>query len=256
MSFHPEPPALHLHPLPGLHPMLETLGYAAAFAVYRWLRGRQRDVLDERQRWNILAAAAVGALIGSRLLGILEQLPRLHPWTWRVLLIPGGKTIVGALLGGWLLVEIAKRVVRIRNRTGDLFAIPLCVGIAVGRVGCFVAGIADDTYGKATSLPWAVDFGDGVGRHPTQIYEIVFLAGLAGVLFWMSRRPHREGSLFRVFLAAYLGFRFCVDFWKPQPVVGGLNWIQWGCVAGLVMLTSGAIGRMLAARRREVIVDA
>jgi prolipoprotein diacylglyceryltransferase len=75
-------------------------------------------------------------------------------------------------------------------------------------------------------------------------------------LYWMSRRPHREGSLFRVFLAAYLGFRFCVDFWKPQPVVGGLNWIQWGCVAGLVMLTSGAIGRMLAARRREVIVDA
>ncbi len=48
-----------------------------------------------------------------------------------------------------------KRIAGIRSRTGDLFAVPLCVGIAIGRIGCFLAGLADDTYGKPTSLPWA-----------------------------------------------------------------------------------------------------
>jgi len=202
------------------------------------LRGRSGDFLTDDRRWLIIAATALGALAGSRVLGLLEQAPRIG-WHWGALLQPGGKTIVGGLLGGWLAVEIAKLVLGIRSRTGDLFAVPLCVGIALGRVGCFVAGLADDTYGTATTLPWGVDFGDGVRRHPTQLYEIVFLAALAGVLVWMGRRPHRNGALFRVFMGSYLGWRLVVDFIKPQPLVGGLNMIQWACVAGLVTVGVG-----------------
>jgi len=240
-----------IHPLPALHPVFETLAYAAAFVVYRRARSREQDPLSDAQRWNILAAAAVGALIGSRLLGVLEQAPRLHPFTWRAFLMPGGKTIVGALLGGWLLVEIAKRLMSILSRTGDLFAIPLCLGIAVGRIGCFLAGIADDTFGKPTSLPWGVDFGDGLARHPTQIYEILFLLGLAFVLQQRRRRPHAEGGLFRIFMAAYLVFRFCVDFLKPQPLVFGLNLIQWACLAGLLAIAFNPVDRLFSSPRQQ-----
>lgn len=146
--------------------MFETLAYAAGYAVFRWERARRGDVLAEPQRWTVLAAAAVGALVGSRLLGLAEQWPTvLKAWHARQLLAlvlsPGGKTIVGGLLGAWIGVEVVKALSGIHRRTGDLFALPLCVGIAIGRIGCFVAGLADDTYGKATSLPWAVDFGDG-----------------------------------------------------------------------------------------------
>ncbi len=106
----------------------------------------------------------------------------------------------------------------------------------MGRIGCFLAGLADDTYGKPTSLPWAVDFGDGIGRHPTQIYEILFLALVA---FLVSvKRERREGARFRVFLAGYLGWRVAVDFLKPQPLVLGLNLIQWSALAGLVVLAA------------------
>ncbi len=250
-------PQMHytLHPLPALHPVFETLAYIAAFAVYRRARRREQDPLDDHQRWNILAAAAVGALIGSRLLGVFEQAPRLRPFTWQAFLTPGGKTIVGALLGGWLMVEMAKRLMRIRSRTGDLFAVPLCIGIAVGRVGCFLAGIADDTFGKPTSLPWGVDFGDGVARHPTQIYEFVFLLALTFVLRQLSRRPHAEGSLFRIFMAAYLAFRFCIDFLKPQPLMYGLNLIQWACLAGLCALAWQPLNAWMA-RERAVVADA
>jgi prolipoprotein diacylglyceryltransferase len=200
------------------------------------MRAQRGDVIGEPQRWTVIAAAAVGALVGSRLLGLAEQWPTvmtaLHEGHWLALFFsPGGKTIVGGLLGGWAGVEIVKRISGIRSRTGDLFAVPLCIGIAIGRVGCFLAGLADDTYGNPTHLPWAADFGDGVPRHPAQLYEIVFLAALATVL----SRPGlwREGARFRVFMAGYLAWRVAIDFLKPQPLVGGMNLIQWACVLGL-----------------------
>jgi prolipoprotein diacylglyceryltransferase len=232
---------LKLPVYPALHPVFESLGYFSGFTVYRWLRSRFGDALSTEQRWPIIAAAAVGALVGSRVLGLAEQWPRLHGELWRRLLLPGGKTIVGGLLGGWLAVEIVKRLSGVRRRTGDLFAVPLCVGIAVGRVGCLLAGLADDTYGTPTKLPWAVDFGDGVGRHPTQGYEILFLLALGIFLCWRMGLPHREGSLFRIFLGSYLGWRLLIDFLKPQPLVWGMDLIQWACVAALLALAAGEI---------------
>jgi len=220
---------------PELHPVLEASGYVGGYLAFRWERKRSGDALNEEHRWAVIAAAAVGALVGSRALGLLEQAPQmgLHWGDW---LQPGGKTIVGGLLGGWLAVELLKLVMRVRSRTGDLFAVPLCVGIAIGRLGCFFAGLADDTYGVATKLPWGVDFGDGVRRHPTQLYEFLFLAVLAVVLWRWQKRPHAEGQIFRGFLAAYFAWRLLIDFIKPQPHIAGMNVIQWACVAGLVTL--------------------
>ncbi len=225
---------------PALHPLFEALAYASGYALYRAQRERRGDVVSTSARWNVIAAAALGALIGSRLLGLLSQGPRVS-WSWRLLMQPGGKTIVGGLLGGWLAVELVKSVTGVRSRTGDLFALPLCVGIAVGRVGCLLAGLPDDTYGKPTSLPWGVDFGDGIARHPTQAYEILFLV-LLGMFIWrLGKSPHREGFLFRVFLASYLAWRFAIDFLKPEPVVYGLQLIQWAALAGLLLLSVTAL---------------
>nr|WP_124849326.1 prolipoprotein diacylglyceryl transferase family protein [Acidipila sp. EB88] len=170
---------LRLGSHPAWHPLFETLGYLLGFAAYKKARSSEGDVLDEQQRWSVTAAAAVGALFGSRLLGFFEQAPRLHLALPRLLLPGSGKTIVGGLLGGWVSVELAKKRLGINLRTGDLFALPLCLGIGAGRVGCLLAGLADDTYGMPTTQPWGVDFGDGVARHPTQAYEIVFLCLLA-----------------------------------------------------------------------------
>jgi prolipoprotein diacylglyceryltransferase len=225
---------------PEFHPLLEALGYAGGFALYRQARLRSGDLLTEQRRWYVIAAAAVGALLGSRILGVLEQAPRigLH---WQSFLAPGGKTIVGGLLGGWLVVEIVKLVTGVRSRTGDIFAVPLCVGIAIGRIGCFFAGLADDTYGRPTSLPWGVDFGDGIPRHPTQLYEFLFLTLLAWLLWKFNTHPHRNGRTFRLFMAAYLTWRLLIDFLKPQPLLSGLNLIQWACIAGLLALGIGEV---------------
>jgi phosphatidylglycerol---prolipoprotein diacylglyceryl transferase len=226
-------PDVTLSPHPVLHPIFETLGYALAYVMFRRNCARDGNMIEEDQRWLIIATAAIGALVGSRMLGLTEQVFRLHI-TWGTFLLPGGRTTVGGLLGGWIALGLIKRLRDIRGRAGDLFAVPLCLGIAIGRVGCFLAGPVDGTYGAATSLPWGVNFGDGVLRHPTQLYEILFLSALGFILQRYNEKPHPEGAAFRLFLVAYLSWRLVIDFLKPQPLIYGLNLIQWACIAGIV----------------------
>jgi prolipoprotein diacylglyceryltransferase len=235
---------------PALHTLFEVLAYVVGYLLYSRSRRQSGDFLPDEQRWIIIAAAAIGALLGSRILGILEQAPRIAI-TWRTFLQPGGKTIVGGLLGGWIAVELTKRIRGIHSRTGDLFAIPLCIGIAIGRIGCLLAGLADDTYGTPTSLPWAIDFGDGIPRHPTQLYEILFLIILAAILHRYNQRPRPEGATFRLFLFAYLAWRLLIDFIKPQPLIYGLNLIQWACLAGLLALLHDVM-RLLSFNKQTI----
>jgi prolipoprotein diacylglyceryltransferase len=223
---------------PELHVVFEALGYAVGFVAYSRARARSVDVVNDQQRWSVIAAAFLGALFGSRLLEFLEQAPGAHLAVSQLLIPNGGKTIVGGLLGGWLSVEIAKKFAGIYDRTGDLFAIPLCIGIGVGRLGCLMAGLTDDTYGKPTQLPWRVDFGDGIARHPTQAYEILFVIALGWTLHHLKKLPHQNGALFRYFMAAYLTWRLLVDFLKPEPQIAGMNVIQWACVVGLAILAA------------------
>ena len=141
-----------------------------------------------------------------------------------------------------------KRYIGFNQSTGDLLAIPIAAGIALGRIGCFLTGLADNTYGTPTSLPWAVDFGDGIPRHPTQLYEILFLVILIAILVRLQHSiselttnderpttPLRPGDVFRLFMIAYLTFRLFCDFIKPYPrIFLGLGTIQWACIVGLL----------------------
>jgi len=231
MSF---PFYLHLGPLL-IHPhfVLEALAYFVGYRVYLKQRKHTGDHLSAGHRMWIVAAAIAGAAIGSKLLYWLGD-PALtaHHWNDLVYLM-AGKTIVGGLIGGLIAVEWIKLRLGILRRTGDLFAIPLCVGIAIGRIGCFLSGLSDDTHGVETGLPWGIDFGDGVKRHPVQLYEIAWLCVLAIWLGWLARKPHREGDLFKAFMIGYFGFRLAIDFLKPGIAFGGLTSIQWAC---LIML--------------------
>lgn len=220
-----------------LHLIFESIAYAAAAALYAHLRGRDGDPLSADERWKVVLAAALGALVGSRLLAAVADLPGSagawrHPLWW-----VHGKTIVGGLLGGWGAVELVKARTGIRARTGDLFAAPLALGIAIGRIGCFLSGPGDHTAGRPTSLPWGISIDGGVRRHPVALYEIAFLLLLLPAL---RRRAARRapGEAFRLFLGAYLLFRLIVDFWKPEPppIALGLTAIQWACVLGIVPL--------------------
>jgi prolipoprotein diacylglyceryltransferase len=216
------------------HLLFETLAYLIGFRIYWRLRKRFGDPLSEGARWSVVAAAAVGAAVGSKLFYWLEDpWATLRQWSDPTYLM-AGKTIVGGLIGGLIAVEWVKRRIGVRQSTGDLFALPLALGIAVGRIGCFLAGLADHTYGTPTRLPWGVNFGDGVARHPTQLYEIAFLLLLSVALWQRMREPHRNGDVFKLFMVGYMVWRLLVDFLKPEVRLAGLGALQWGCVAVLV----------------------
>jgi phosphatidylglycerol---prolipoprotein diacylglyceryl transferase len=237
-----------LHP----HFVFETAAYIAGFRLYLLRRARRGDHIGDADRWSIVTAAAVGAVVGSRLLNWVEDPAAAAAALANPLTLLGGKTIVGALLGGWIAVEAVKRKLGIRVATGDLFAVPLAVGIAVGRIGCFLSGLPDGTYGLETSLPWGVDFGDGVLRHPTAAYESVFAAVLAAVLMRFERAA-RLGDAFKAFMSSYLAFRFAIEFLKPRAaLLGGLSAIQWACLGGLAYYSWW----FLARRPERVVVQA
>lgn len=219
-----------------LHTLFELVAYAVGVQLY--LRQRRQNVVladTERSLWIVLGAA-LGAALGSKFAFWAEDPLQafLNFPDPRHLL--EGKSIVGGLLGGVIGVEFAKSRLHQRESTGDAFVLPLAVGMAIGRLGCFFAGLADHTYGNPTTLPWGVDFGDGLTRHPTQLYEIAFLALWAALLWSRRQRMATSGDLFKLYLSGYLLFRLLVDAIKPipMPYLFGFSGIQWLCIGGLV----------------------
>lgn len=217
------------------HLVFELLAFAIGYRYYIRLRKGRPDAISTANRVWILIGAAAGAFLFSRLLGSLEEpvelFSRAHSITWYY----ANRTIVGALLGGLLFVELTKKLIGEKNSSGDLFTYPLILGMMIGRIGCFLAGTSEPTFGVATSLPWGMNLGDGVSRHPIALYEILFLATLwMGLRFAERHVTLGSGLRFAFFMIGYLFYRFCVDFVKPGFRFDiGLTTIQIACLIGL-----------------------
>lgn len=210
-----------------LHGLFEVLAWIAAIGSGLWMRSRW--LADERlpmplRRYPAYAVLTwAGAVGGAYLLGSLNMRLSL---TGTEAAMSGGRSILGAILGGIVAAELYKRWRGIRGSTGILFVIPLAVAIAVGRIGCFLGGLADFTYGTATDLRWGVDFGDGVRRHPVQLYEsgvmLLFLGAFLWLLYRRTDLAVRRG--FYLFALFYGVQRFLWEFLKPYAsVVGPFN---------------------------------
>lgn len=211
-------------PLPWAYPALMVASVAVAALLSRGSRSALG--LTRSQRLGIALGAFCGAMIGAKLPFVLsdwEGLKSGRAW------FDGGKTIVLGLVGGYFGVELAKWSLRIKVKTGDSFAVPVPAAVAVGRLSCFVGGCC---YGKPTALPWGVDFGDGLRRHPTQLYEAAFHASMAALLAWMRSRGLFRGQLIKLYILAYLIYRFLTEFLRPEPAIfAGLTGYQWAAVA-------------------------
>lgn len=202
----------------------------AVVALAALLRRSQASLpLTPRQKLALGIGGFCGAMLGAKLPFVLSD------WTG---LISGvawfsdGKTILLGIIGGYFGVELAKWTLDIRVKTGDTFAVPVAVAVAIGRVACFVAGCC---YGTPTDLPWGVCFtraGDHLPRHPTQLYEAGYHLTMAGILFVLLRRGQCRGQLIKLYILAYLSYRFLTEFIRPEPqIFAGLTGYQWTAIA-------------------------
>jgi prolipoprotein diacylglyceryltransferase len=199
-----------------LHAIFDVAAWGAAGGAIWWL-SRVRDLQFPRQSFELsyIAALVFGAGLGAYLFGTLNL--------WLSGMAGIGRSVEGALAGGICAVELYKWRAGISLRTGARFALPIAVGVAVGRLGCYFAGLDDFTYGTPTALPWGHDFGDGILRHPVQLYESVAMAAFAifYVLAALNRNHFVITNGFYLALAYYGLQRFVWEFLKPYGTLIG-----------------------------------
>jgi prolipoprotein diacylglyceryltransferase len=240
---------IHLATNPSYHLVFDALAWATGMAVgvafYRW---RLREATAQVARvadGGYFACLAVGAIAGAYLSGSFTF------WGQGVFAL--AHSVVGALVGAIIGVEIYKAARGIRMSTGIVFVGPFAVGVSVGRWGCLFAGLADQTFGVATSMPWAVELGDGIGRHPVQVYESLAMAAFA-VAFALGLRVRANWAVAHGFYwlaIAYGAQRFVWEFLKPYPaLIGPFNHFHLMC-AGLAIYGAVMIGRSKGAWRES-----
>jgi len=201
--------------------MVAAVG-ASLLLFFRQARGMG---LSRRELLAVALGAFCGGMIGAKLPFVLGD--------WQGLLsgaawFHDGKTIVSGLVGAYLGASIVEWALDIRLESCDAFAVPVAVGLAIGRLGCFYAGCC---HGTLTSLAWGVDFGDGQLRHPTQLFEAAFHLTAATVLWCFQRRQLLRGRLVRLYFVSYFLFRFGTEFIRPEPRLWlGLTGYQWAAL--------------------------
>lgn len=208
------------------HLLFDGLAWLAALATARLVRTRWLPAPAETRDLRYIAMLTGGAALGAYSLG-----------TWNLVLAGEpriGRSVLGALLGGALAVEVYKKAAAIERPTGPIWALPCAVGIAVGRIGCQLDGLHDATFGVPSALPWALALEDGVPRHPVALYEAATMASFAAVLAGglARRRPWATERGFALFCAVYGLQRLGWEALKPLPaLVGPLSLMQLACLA-------------------------
>jgi len=240
-------------------------------SIALWSRVAKRD----SRLVLIYIAALAGAFLGAKLVYVAAE-GWLH---WhdenRWLILATGKSITGALLGGYAAVEIAKRMLGYRSATGDWFAIIAPVGIMLGRIGCVLHGCC---LGRACGASWfTVNDAHGVDRWPAAQAELVFNAlALVVILLLRGRARHSvraardsgnvgahgvtrptndsvfAGQLFHIYLIGYGLFRFVHEFWRETPqILGPLSGYQIAALALVILGTVGFVRRRTVGQRHR-----
>jgi prolipoprotein diacylglyceryltransferase len=167
---------------------------------------------------KILPVIIVGAIIGAKI-------PVIMSYGWHRELFWTGKSYFGAIVGGFIAMNIYKAAAGISGNTGDRFVVPLCAAAAIGKVGCLVNGCCA---GTPTDFIFKIRNHAGVFVHPVQIYETVFELLCCGFFIYLYKTGGQKRKLFILYLIMYSTFRFLIEFIRVEPrVLLGLTVYQW-----------------------------
>jgi phosphatidylglycerol:prolipoprotein diacylglycerol transferase len=202
--------------------MLAGIGVSIVF----WLRLVKRD----ERLLIIYIAALLSAFLGAKVVYLAAEGWMFWDAPDRWIIWATGKTIIGALLGGYAGVEVAKKLLGYTQATGDWFAMIAPVGIVLGRIGCLLHGCC---LGRACEPHWwTLRDAHGVARWPAVPVEIIF--NVVAVLGFVGLRHRRllAGQHFHLYLIGYGLFRFGHEFVRATPrVAAGITGYQIAALA-------------------------
>ncbi|MGZ6270395.1 MAG: prolipoprotein diacylglyceryl transferase [Candidatus Limnocylindrales bacterium] len=220
------------------HDAFTVVGLLVGLVIY--YRALDRQGLLERQILVLSLAALFGGAIGARLITAWEHLDYyrlLGEAPLSYVIEHSGKSLIGAIAGGYLAVTLGKRLLHYRRSTGDSYALAIPVATAVGRVGCLLSELP---LGTPTDLPWGVrvpptvaaafPYCPGCDRpmHPSMLYEIAFCLLAAVLIVRFGRRVPVQGDLLKLYLLAAGTFRFLIEYVRGNPPQAlGLSGPQW-----------------------------
>lgn len=213
-----------------MYGLFMLLAFVSAWWVNRTLvagKVSSQPALPRNQKLFICLIAFGVAVVFAKLPFVIFADSQLHN---AGALFLSGKTILLGMVGGYVGVELAKWRLGITKKTGDQFAVPVAVGIGVGRLGCFASGCC---YGIGTEMPWGVVFQsvDMLPRHPTQIYELLFHLTMAAALYVLLINGRLQNQLIKLYFISYFVFRFVTEFIRPEiRWTFGLSAYQWAIV--------------------------
>src|SRR3954451_8131283 len=242
-------PEIHLGPV-----TLQTFGimFALGFIAAGGVVARRLKEWGKPTDWayEIVIAALIGGLVGARLNFVLQNYDAVKGDLFGNLFSGSGLVWFGGAIGGAIGVGLwAWRRKMLNLSLLDLCAVPLCVGYAIGRIGCQVSG--DGDYGKAWDGPWAMAYPNGTKPidtpvHPTPIYETLVM-GLVALVLWRLRDRFTNGTLFALYLLLAGTERLLVEFIRRNADVAfGLTQAQ---LISVGMMIIGGVWLLVAFRR-------
>ena len=228
------------------------MALAALSAVWVVHAELKRNQYDPDLASTMVFAAALGGLVGARILFIIEDWDNFLRSPADFIFTGAGFTWYGGLIGGIIAVSWVVRKNKIPWLVGaDIAAPALAIAYGVGRIGCHVAG--DGDWGTVTDMPWGVAYTNaiigwvnpstgipyppGARVHPTPIYEFLESALIFAVLWALRKKNMKAGSMFWLYFVLAGLARFVVEFWRINPKIGlGLSEAQW---FGIIVMAVG-----------------
>ncbi|MFL3025437.1 MAG: prolipoprotein diacylglyceryl transferase [Candidatus Neomarinimicrobiota bacterium] len=247
------------------HPVINSYGFMLMMAFYSCYYFLNKDLnrlgYDAKLASDIVFAAAVGGILGSKIYYLIENFERVKADPTGMIFSGAGLVFLGGLMGGTLGVTyVIKKNKLSWIKFADIVAPLLILGYAVGRVGCLLVG---DDYGLPTNVPWGIAFPNGLPPstysvfqsyypwvnlegfspgvlkvHPTQIYESVIGFGIFYYLYQKRSKVVIVGSLFFTYLIFAGAERFFIEFLRVNSkYLFGLSGSQ---LISLIMILIGA----------------
>jgi phosphatidylglycerol:prolipoprotein diacylglycerol transferase len=247
-----------------MHPVIAKLGpvtihtygllVATGVLLGLWLVRRRAPYsgVDPDRAWNLGVYMTLAALLGSKV-WLIFQFWSYYSANPREIFALNTLQSAGVFYGG-LITAVVFVVFYARSASlsflplADVYAAPLALGHAIGRLGCFSAGCC---WGRETQAAWGITFTDpyagqligvplGVKLHPTQLYESSSLFAIFGVLLWLAKGKRATGQLFAAYLMLYGVTRAIVEAFRGDPsrtmVFGGAMSLMQVVSLGLIVL--------------------
>ena len=190
------------------------LGLVVGVVIYFYESKRHKRLSENG--FFIAVGSIFGGIIGAKILELIINYKFVISNISNLALLFSGRTLVGGLIGGAMGAILTKKILGIKEKRGNYFAPAIAMGVAIGRLGCFFRGCC---FGKPTNLPWGVNFGDNIPRHPTQLYESLFMLVMFIYLEKIKdSKDIKPGQLFKLLMISYFLFRFFIEFIRVEQV--------------------------------------